>query len=68
MLCSSVSRRKRLTLDEHRETVVREMSGDERSRYYFGENVGLLVFRSWYPCIATPATWPICRPTIFRSG
>ena len=54
MLFDSVSRRKMLTLDENRETVTREMVGDERSRYYFGENVGLLVFRPWYPCVTTP--------------
>jgi Asp/Glu/hydantoin racemase len=49
-----LSRRKRLALDGNRESVTREMLGDECSRYYFGENVGLLVFRAWYPCITTP--------------
>jgi len=54
VLDNSVSRRKMLTLDENRETVTREMIGDKRSQYYFGENVGLLVFRPWYPCVSTP--------------
>ena len=53
MPSNSVSRRARLELDQAtKETITREMVGDERSRYYYGENVGLLVFRPWYPCIA----------------
>lgn len=49
----TVSRRRILELDpDTRETVTRELEGEERSRYYFGENVGLLVFRPWYPCVA----------------
>lgn len=52
---TAVSKRSRLELDlQTRETVTREMTGQDRSRYYFGENVGLLVFRPWYPCVATP--------------
>ena len=54
MLCTSVSRRKKLTLNDNKETTVREMAAKERSRYYFGENVGPLVFRFWYPCVTTP--------------
>jgi Asp/Glu/hydantoin racemase len=54
VLHKAVSRRKILALDENKETVNREMVGEERSRYYFGEDVGLLVFRPWYPCVATP--------------
>ena len=30
------------------------MSGDECSCYYYGENVGMLVFRPWYPCVSMP--------------
>lgn len=45
--------RQRLELDlASKETITRDMREDERSDYYFGENVGLLVFRPWYPCIA----------------
>lgn len=55
MTSTSVTTRTLLELDlETLETISREMVGDERSRYYFGENVGLLVFRPWYPCIAQP--------------
>jgi Asp/Glu/hydantoin racemase len=54
MLGAPVSSRKMLALDANKETVIREMQGDERSRYYFGENVGLLVLRPWYPCVNTP--------------
>ncbi len=55
MIDPSLSRRCRLELDQQsKETVTREMVGEERSSYYFGENVGLLVFRPWYPCIAQP--------------
>jgi Asp/Glu/hydantoin racemase len=53
MLCTAVMRRTRLDLDpDSKETATREMEGKERLSYYFGENVGLLVFRPWYPCIA----------------
>lgn len=53
MKSNPVSRRCLLELDpQTRETVTREMEGEERDRYFFGENVGLLVFRPWYPCIA----------------
>ena len=53
MICGSAGRRTVLELDPAtRETVIREMKGAERSRYYFGENVGLLVFRPWYRCVA----------------
>lgn len=46
-------KRTRLEVDpDSKETVMREMEGEERSNYYYGENVGLLVFRPWYPCIA----------------
>ncbi len=51
----SVTRRVRLELDaQTKETVTREMVGAERGQYYYGENVGLLVFRPWYPCVAQP--------------
>lgn len=50
---TSLNKRQLLEIDpDTKETITREMVGDERSRYYFGENVGLLVFRPWYPCIA----------------
>ena len=53
MLDSSLSRRKILVFDpQSKEVEARELVGDERRQYYFGENVGLLVFRPWYPCIA----------------
>ena len=35
------------------EPVVREMTDEERPLYYFGENVGLLLFQPWYYCIPT---------------
>lgn len=55
VLLPDTGKRMLLELDpETRETVTREMVGDERRRYYFGENVGLLVFRPWYPCIDQP--------------
>jgi Asp/Glu/hydantoin racemase len=42
-----------LTLDEKsKEPVVRVMSSNERSQYFFAEAVGLLVFQPWYNCIA----------------
>ena len=42
-----------LTLDEKsKEPIVRNMSQKERSKYFFGEAVGLLVFQPWYHCIA----------------
>ena len=53
MSSNPVIRRCLLELDqETRETVTREMEAEERASYFFGENVGLLVFRPWYPCIA----------------
>ena len=50
-----MQRRTRIELDPvTRETVTREMSANEREQYFFGENVGVLVFQPWYPCIAEP--------------
>lgn len=36
------------------EPVLREMTDEERPLYYFGESVGILLFRPWYYCIPTP--------------
>ncbi|MGI9202153.1 MAG: aspartate/glutamate racemase family protein [Woeseiaceae bacterium] len=47
-------KKKILALDPiKREPVVREMTTDERPSYYFGEDIGLLVFQPWYYCIPT---------------
>lgn len=35
------------------EPEVREMTDEERPLYYFGESVGILIFRPWYHCITT---------------
>jgi len=35
------------------EPLVREMMAEERPLYYFGESVGILLFRPWYHCIPT---------------
>ncbi len=44
-----------ISLDPVRhEPVLREMDDDEKRLYFFGETVGLLVFRPWYYCIAQP--------------
>ena len=44
-----------LSLDPvKREPVIREMTAQERPRYYFGEAVGILLFRPWYHCITAP--------------
>lgn len=43
-----------LTLDPVKhEPVLREMTDEERPLYYFGEAVGILLFRPWYYCIPT---------------
>jgi len=43
-----------LTLDPVKhEPLVREMTAEERPLYYFGEAVGILLFRPWYHCIPT---------------
>lgn len=48
-----VTKRSALTLDPHtKEPIVAEMADVEKRHYYFGEPVGVLVFRPWYPCIA----------------
>lgn len=50
----AVTKRVRLEIDPGtKESVTRDMEQGERSSYYFGENVGLLIFRPWYPCIAS---------------
>ncbi|MGI9232480.1 MAG: aspartate/glutamate racemase family protein [Woeseiaceae bacterium] len=36
------------------EPVLREMTEEERPLYFFGETVGILLFRPWYHCITTP--------------
>lgn len=36
------------------EPLVREMTEEERPLYYFGESVGILLFRPWYHCIGAP--------------
>lgn len=44
-----------LTLDPVKnEPIVRDMTDEERPLYYFGEDVGILLFRPWYYCIPTP--------------
>jgi len=41
-----------MTLDPvKKEPVLRVMDDQEKHKYYFGESVGLLVFRPWYECI-----------------
>lgn len=35
------------------EPVIREMSEEERPLYYFGEDVGILIFQPWYHCVPT---------------
>jgi Asp/Glu/hydantoin racemase len=35
------------------EPVLREMTGEERPLYFFGETVGILLFRPWYYCVPT---------------
>lgn len=43
-----------LSLDPVRhEPIVRDMTDEERPLYYFGESVGILIFRPWYHCITT---------------
>lgn len=50
---SPISKRSLLTLDSvTKEPIVRDMDDQEKRNYYFGESVGLLVFRPWYHCIA----------------
>ncbi len=47
-----VIKRRILTLDPiKKEPLMREMDDTEKHQYYFGETVGLLVFRPWYQCI-----------------
>lgn len=46
-----VQRRTILTLDKTQEAIVKMAEGEEKTRYFFGETVGLLVFRPWYPAI-----------------
>jgi Asp/Glu/hydantoin racemase len=47
-------RKKILALDPIKnEPVVREMTAAERPSYYFGEDIGLLIFQPWYYCIPT---------------
>ena len=50
---SDLTRRTIIDVDPNtNETIKRELEGDERALYYFGENVGLLAFQSWFPTIA----------------
>lgn len=52
---AAIRKRTIISLDPVRhEPVLREMNDDEKHQYYFGETVGLLVFRPWYHCIARP--------------
>ncbi len=51
---------------ETNEVVNQPMEGAERKRYYYGENVGMLVFRQWYPCISMVGIMRTCKPTISR--
>ncbi|MDA8889161.1 aspartate/glutamate racemase family protein [Hellea sp.] len=41
-----------MTLDEAQEAVVKRAKGAEKEKYFFGEAVGLMVFRPWYPAIS----------------
>lgn len=34
-----------------KEPLIREMDNSEKHQYYFGESVGMLLFRPWYQCI-----------------
>jgi Asp/Glu/hydantoin racemase len=34
-----------------KEPLIRDMDDSEKHQYYFGESVGMLVFRPWYQCI-----------------
>ena len=46
-------KRQRLELDQvSKEPVLRDFASHERDQYYFGEDVGILVFRPWYPGLA----------------
>ena len=48
-------RRSRIDIDPiTKETITRQLVGDERALYYFGENVGLLTFQMWFPSISVP--------------
>ena len=52
---AGIRKRTIISLDPVRhEPVLREMDDDEKHLYFFGETVGLLVFRPWYYCIAQP--------------
>lgn len=43
-----------LALDSAKhEPVLREMTEEERPLYFFGETVGILLFRPWYYCVPT---------------
>lgn len=46
-----VQHRSILTLNEAQEAVVKPAEGAEKNKYFFGEAVGMLVFRPWYPAI-----------------
>jgi len=47
-----VIKRQILALDPiKKEPLLREMGDEEKHQYYFGETVGMLVFRPWYYCI-----------------
>jgi Asp/Glu/hydantoin racemase len=55
MLKQDLICRTRIDVDpESRETIARELVGDERRNYYFGENLGLMTFQSWFPSINMP--------------
>jgi len=38
--------------DETKEAVLVEMQGKHKENFNFGEAVGLMVFRAWYPCVS----------------
>ena len=50
-----VALRSRIVVDETTNESVRvELKGEDRSQYFFGENVGLLTFQDWFPTIELP--------------
>jgi Asp/Glu/hydantoin racemase len=52
-ISSNIKKRTLISLDPvNHEPVLQEMGDDNKHLYFFGETVGLLVFRPWYYCIA----------------
>ena len=52
---SSILKRSRIIVDKATNEAVRhELQGDDRRKYFFGENVGLMTFQEWFPTIDLP--------------